>query len=155
MNEPMHDLLAAAIDRRTHAFAEGRAFADAHGRRVVRAIRTRRVATYASVGSAAVAFAVGTGLGVAALGGTSLNLSPRPAPPPDPSMPTPVDHAHAATSRSPVVTTLVPVESDASTYPAGRLADVRVLRYAWLDGDVPFPPSGLWYPGVPDVPPTR
>ena len=89
MNEPMHDLLAGAIDRRTHAFAGGSVFADGHRGRVLRAIRARRAATYAGTGTVAAAVAVGAGLGVTALTHTPLNLFPATQPSPDPSIPIP------------------------------------------------------------------
>jgi hypothetical protein len=76
MNEPMHDLLAEAIDRRTHAFAEGRAFADRHGGRVLRSIRARRAAATAGTAVVAAALVGGAGYGVVAL------VGPRPVVPP-------------------------------------------------------------------------
>lgn len=153
MNESMHDLLAAAIDGRTHAFAEGSEFADGHRGRVLRSIRARRAATYAGTGTVAAAVVVSAGFGVNALGRDPLSVFPGGQPSPDPSIPIPSISPGAPSLATPVLRTLVPVEIDASIYPAGEASRVYVF-YASLGATdtIPFPASGIWYPGIPDVP---
>ncbi len=153
MNDPMHDLLAIAVDRRTGSFAEERAFADAHKRRVVRAIRRRRAIATAGIGAVVAALVGAAGLGVTALTHTSLNLFPAGQPSPDPSMPIPSITPDAPSLATPVVTTLVPVEIDASAYPAGETSREYVFFVSLGTMEmIPFPASGIWYPGIPDVP---
>ena len=87
MTEPMHDLLAAAIDRRTNTFAEGRDFADAHESRVVRAIRGRRVAATVGTGVVAAALMGAAGYGIASFSGAKSVVQPGATATPTPSVP--------------------------------------------------------------------
>lgn len=141
MNEPMHDLLAGALDRRTHAFAEGSAFADGHRSRVLRSIRARRAATYAGTGTVAAAVAVGAGFGVTALTHTPLTLFPATQPSPG-----------APSLANQVSTELVPFPLDEAY--AGDATDRIYVFYVTLGATnmIPFPATGFTYRGIPDIP---
>lgn len=139
MNEPMHDLLAEAIDRRAHAFAEGRAFADAHERRVVRSIWGRRIAATVGTGVVAAALIGAAGYGVAALSGSRHDVAPGGSTP---------GVAHTS-----IGTDLIPFAMNDIPYPAGETDRIYVFYVTMGATDmIPFPASGIWYEGIPGLP---
>jgi hypothetical protein len=153
MNTTMHDLLATAVERRESSIAHGASFADGHGAPLLRAIRVRRVATYAGTGTVAAVAAVSAGLGVHSWAASSSTLLP---------VGNPSGASSASPSDSPSVAaevggsrtvTLVPVPIAASVYQTGETAREYVYYASLGTSDmIPFPGGGIWYPGIADVP---
>ena len=149
MSTTMHDLLASAVEGRERSLAHGTAFAEGHGAPVRRTIRVRRVATYAGTGAVAAVATVGAGFGVYAWAASASTLSPVGNPSGEPSA-SPSAAQEVGGSRT---VTLVQVPIDESVYLPGD-TDRLYVYYATLgEADmVPFPASGIWYPGIADVP---
>lgn len=146
MKEPMHDMIHAVVDRRARAFAGGAAFAGGHEDRIVRSIRGRRAITHVGVGAAVIAAVVGVAFGLYAWSGSPHTLAPTG----QTSASSGIPISDAATK---VSTTLVQVPIDDSIYSAGETSRLYVY-YASLGATdmVPFPASGIYYPGISDVP---
>ncbi len=136
MNEPMHDLLTTAVDRRVIGLAHGRAFADGHHNRLLRAIRVRRIATRVGMGAAVAAVVAGAAYGIHAWAGELGNLEPG-------------GHA-TVVHQDAVVTELVPLPLGNGEYDLSSIHTFYITLGA--TEMIPFPASGLWYPGIPDVP---
>lgn len=145
MNTTMHDLLASAVEGRERSLAHGTAFADEHGAPVRRTIQVRRVVTYAGTGTVAAVATVGVGFGVQAWAGSASTLTPWSNPSGSPSV--------ASVVRESRTVTLVQVPIDESVYEPGE-TDRLYVYYASLGATdmIPFPNSGISYPGIPDVP---
>ncbi len=138
MNEPMHDLLAEAIDRRTHAFAEENGFASTHERRLVRAIRARRVTATAGTAVVAAALIGATGYGVAALSRAPHTVQPGGT------------GTHVAQMSVEADLVRLPIDG---AFDGGETDRIYVFYVTLGAGDlIPFPASGIWYPGIPDIP---
>jgi hypothetical protein len=152
MNELMHDLIAAVVDRRASALTGSTAFADAHRGRVLRSIRARRAASYGGTGAAAAVLVVGAGFGARALSQHPVKLFPAGQPSPDSSIPIPSISPGAPSLANQVSTALVPFPLDEAY--AGDATDRIYVFYVTLGATnvIPFPSSGIWYPGIPDVP---
>ncbi|WP_291379944.1 hypothetical protein [Demequina sp.] len=144
MSTTMHELLTSAVANRERSLDEGHSFAREHGAPVRRAIQTRRVATYAGTGTVATLATLGTIYGFQAWSAGATN--------PAGGVPSTPDEATTLIQSNKVTTTLVPVPIDESVY--GPTATDRLyVYYATRGGEemVPFPPSGIYYPGIDDV----
>lgn len=148
MSNTMHDLLASAVDGRERSLARGTTFADEHRAPVRRTIQARRVATYAGMGTVAAIATVSAGYGAQAWSASPATLFPGGG----------ASTSSSAQTEFPslakeVSVTLVQVPYDYSVYEP-RENDWIYVYYASLGVTdmIPFPGSGLWYPGIPDVP---
>ncbi|MCJ7826621.1 MAG: hypothetical protein MUP36_00035 [Demequinaceae bacterium] len=142
----MHDMIHAAVDRRARAFAGGAAFAEGHESRIVRSIRGRQTATRVGAGAAVIAAVVGAAFGLHAWSGSAHTVVPGGQPSASPDIPI----SDAATK---VSTTLVLVPMDDPNFPAGETGRLYVYyASAGATDMVPFPASGIYYPGISDVP---
>lgn len=145
MSTTLQDLLTHTVDAHERQFAD-HDFAAGHARPIRHSIQTRRAASYASVGGIAAALVVGATFGVRAWampesgpasGGTSGG----------PGVEQPQDGPTV------VNTALVPVPMDESIYEPDETSRAYVYFASFDPSEMgPFPPSGLWYPGIPDVP---
>jgi len=148
MSPTMHDLLTSAVESRERSLAPGTAFADGHGAPVRRTIQVRRVTTYAGTGTVAAVVAASAGYGVQAWSASDQALAPAGGASASANVPSQGENLATKVS-----VTLVKVPIDDSTYPPGETTRSYVY-YASLGAIdmVPFPASGIWYPGIPDVP---
>ncbi len=135
MTDTFQDLLSTAIDARATGLAAHSAFADVHHRRLVRSISMRRAATGAGVVVAAAALAAG---GYGAVAWVASYRSQTPG--------TEVPAVHP----NPVVTSLVREDLGNEEFDFTESYHFYVTLGA--TEMIPNPPSGYWYPGIPDVP---
>jgi len=145
MSTKMHELLTSAVASREGALGEGHAFAHQHAAPVRRAIQARRIATHAGTGTVAAVASLGAVYGFHEWSAGALNPASSPS----------ASAGETATVASPetkVTTTLVQVPIDESVYSPGETSRMYVY-YASLGGVdmVPFPTSGIYYPGIADV----
>lgn len=146
MSTKMHDLLTTAVTSRERLLGDGHTFAQDHAAPVRRAIQVRRLATYAGTGTVVAVASLGATYGMQQWFAGA--LSPASGPPA-----TAGETATAESLATKVTTALVQVPIDESVYPPGE-TDRMYVYYASLGGVdmVPFPPSGIYYPGIADVP---
>lgn len=144
MSTTMHDLLASAVASRESTLSGHDSFATQHATPVRRAIQRRRIATYAGTGGVAAVATLGALYGVQSWSADSID--------PARGVPATAGDATAQADAHTVTTTLVQVPIDESVY-SSDATDRLYVYYATVGGQemVPFPPSGIYYPGIDDV----
>ncbi len=146
MTTKMHELLRTAVTSQERLLGDGHTFAQEHAAPVRRAIQVRRVATYAGTGTVVAVASLGTAYGLQQWSAGALSPASGPRT-------TAGETATAESLATKVNVALVPVPIDPSVYRPGE-ATRPYVYYASLGATdmVPFPASGIWYPGIPDVP---